>query len=45
MKQNPCMTVQKDAKPKGAKCLSVSKSFCEIQGYWAAYTAKNSFDK
>ena len=39
------MIVQKDAKLNRAKCLFVSLWVCEfvseIQGYWAAYAAKN----
>ena len=34
------MTVKKDAKLNGPKCLSV----CKIQGYWAAYAAKNKYN-
>ena len=34
------MTVEKDAKLNGTKCLYVCKSVCEIREYWAAYAAK-----
>ena len=36
------MTVPKDAKLKRAKCLFVSLSVCEIQGYWVATQLKKS---
>ena len=37
----PYMTVHKDAMLNRAKFLWVCLFVCEIQGYWAAYAAKN----
>ena len=35
------MTPQDDIKLNKAKCLLLNQLICEIQGYWAAYAAKN----
>ena len=39
------MTPQDHIKLNKAKCLFVNLLICEIQGYWAAYAAKNVIDQ
>ena len=39
------MTPQDDIKLNKAKCLLLTSLICKIQGYWAAYAAKNTDNK